>query len=122
MSQKGQFEFQKGTTAHIPIETLDVAGGTRVDVDAGVPTINGMWVNGTAVDPTTAIYALAVTQEQDTTPAAITGLYDLAFDTSSFANGALLSFDIEGVITGATVNVIKSAIIVDDPTSRPAIC
>ena len=123
MSLRGQYEFQRGTIAHLPIETLDVANGSRVNIDAGgVPIVNAMFLNGTAVDPTTAAYAIQVTQEQDQTPAAITGLYDLEFDTAAFSRGDVITFDIEGVIDGVTVNTLKDTVIVDDPTSRPVIC
>jgi len=118
---RGQYEFQRGSIAHMPIETLTTTGGSRVDADA-TPVVNGMFVNGTAVDPSTAAYALSIAQEQNQTPAAITGLYDLQFDTSAFARGDTITFDVQCQIGGVTVNALKDAIIIDDPTARPAIC
>lgn len=123
MSLRGQYEFQRGSIAHMPIETLSTSGGARVDVDGGgVPTVSGMWVNGTAVDPNSAAYALTITQEQNQTPAAITGLYDLEFDTSTFNRSDIVTIDVQATVGGITVNTLKDAIIVDDPAQRPAIC
>lgn len=121
MSCSSQQNVQKGTIGNVAIVTLTTAGGSRVDADA-LPTVVGMHVNGVAVDPTTVAYAVAITQEQDQTPAVITGRYSLEFDSTPFAKGDQIEFDVAAVIGGVTVNTIKSVIITDDPAERPSVC
>jgi len=126
MSCGSQHEFQLGTTGMIPITVLSNANGVAVDADA-LPTITAIRkaAAGAApagIDETDATLAAAIVQAQDDTPAAITGQYELQFNTAACEAGDTLTFYVEAVVNGVTVRTTKSAFIKDAPTERPVIC
>ena len=119
-SQSTQYEFQLGESAVIPISVKDV-NGNPVNADA-TPTVSWMTLNGVGVDPTTVAYNVQIAQTQDDTPAAVTGEYQLTYDTSAFTGGDVLEFGVTAAVNSVTLNTRKSSKVVDRPDQRPSIC
>ena len=120
MSCGSQSIFQIGGAGCFPISIKD-ANGQPVDADA-LPTITHMTLNGVGVDETTPAYAIALSQVQDDTPAAVTGEYQLKFDPSAFSAGDTINLGVQAVVNGTTLSVIKDALIKDEQSERPSIC
>ena len=120
MSCGSQSVFQIGGAGCFPISIKD-PNGQPVDADA-LPTVTHMTLNGVGVDETTPAFAIALSQVQDDTPAAVTGEYQLKFDPSAFSAGDTINLGVQAVVNGTTLTVIKDALIKDEQSERPTIC
>ena len=126
MSCGKQVSVQIGNKGMIPLSIRTRRDGPAVDADS-VPTITAIRKAAAGGDPagideTDATLAATIIQAQDDTPAAITGEYELQFDSAACEEGDTLTFYISAVVNGVTVKTTAQAYIEDKPEARPVIC
>ena len=108
---------QQGTTVIIPFETLD-ASENRVAPD-NPPTVSAVHVEGV---PNAALTTAAtVTQRQDSTPANITGYYQVSFSSATLATNDDVDVTINATISGVDKVFVKSALIINLAGGQPVI-
>jgi hypothetical protein len=112
------YEILKGGTANIPFATR---GLDRALVNAdSLPTVTGAQFAGTAIATT----GISVVQQQDQTPANITGRYYIRITntvTAAWADRGTGQVQISAVIGGITVTEEINFIVVAASTAMPFI-
>lgn len=105
----------KGITAVLPFEIYDATG---ILANATTPPIiRRIMVNGTI----TTIAGTSVEQQQDATPANITGRYQAKIPTATLAANDQVQVQIEATVNGMTVPGDLNFSVTDVAAGRPRI-
>lgn len=108
-------EVNKGVTAVLPFKVRNAAG-TLANATS-LPTIKRIMVNGTL----TVVAGALIEQQQDATPANITGRYQIKVPTADLASGVQVQVQIEAVIDGVTLDGDIEFSVVNTTENRPRI-
>ncbi len=114
----GQLQILKGATANLPFSTRD-ASRNLVNADS-LPTITGVQVSGSAIATT----GFSIVQQQDQTPANITGRYYARITntvTSGFTDRATGEIQISATIGGVTCTEEIKFVVVAASSATPYI-
>jgi len=105
----------KGVTAILPFNIFDASGALKNATS--LPIIKRVMVNGAI----TTVASTSVEQQQDATPANITGRYQVKIPTSSMAFNDQVQVEVEATIDGVTLADDLMFTVINSAESRPRI-
>ncbi len=108
-------QINKGVTAVLPFNVYN-ATGALVNATAA-PTIKRIMVNGAVHD----IAGVVIEQQQDATPANITGRYQAKVPSTTLNYNDQIQVQIEVEVDGVTLSDDLQFTVVNAPESRPRI-
>ncbi len=107
-------EVKKGTTAVLPVSTLDTEF-QFVNPSAG-PTIDMVLVNG--IDASSSLEP-AIEQVEDGAGAPVAGRFNVSVPTAGLQYNAQVQVSVSAVVEGETVNKLLEFTVSSDATRRP---
>ena len=108
-------EVNKGTVGILPFIVRDTSRNA-VDADA-LPTVDQVFVNGVF----TNMAGITVEQLQDSTPANVTGYYQIKLPTTNLDVGDQIQLTFSAVIAGVTKSENMLVLVVNNPDQTPSI-
>lgn len=109
------FEINKGVDAIMPLGVLDADGNPTAPT--ATPVIDRIMVNGVQ----TTVSGATVTQQQDATPANITGWYTVRVPTSALAYNAQVVVHLSATVSGKVCRIQKMFIVTSDIAATPSL-